>query len=144
MQPIWTSHMSQQLRERVCTRRIADNPHNAMLLRADIHSLFDDYQWGVWVCQFAPCLLHSDVVWRLNKVNLVDLFGLRSRALLPLTSSKDWTWALRLWALLLHLALNCFRTISVLVWYGMSEVLADEQLRATLLHYCNLLVDSKI
>lgn len=31
-------------------RQAADQPHNAMLLRADIHSLFDDYQWSVWVC----------------------------------------------------------------------------------------------
>ena len=37
------------MRNLVSTREITDLPHNAILLRADIHSLFDDYQWGVWV-----------------------------------------------------------------------------------------------
>jgi hypothetical protein len=32
----------------MATRQNADRPHNAILLRADIHSLFDDYQWSIW------------------------------------------------------------------------------------------------
>lgn len=32
------------------TLEIADKPYNAFLLRADLHALFDDYQWGLLVC----------------------------------------------------------------------------------------------
>ena len=31
--------------------QVADQPHNALLLQADVHSLFDDCQWSIWVCQ---------------------------------------------------------------------------------------------
>src|SRR5260221_14671206 len=39
---------------RTCSDTSIHSPgcHNAILLRADIHSLFDDYQWSIWVCQF--------------------------------------------------------------------------------------------
>lgn len=30
-------------------------PYNAILLRSDIHNLFDDYQFSVWVCGFYLC-----------------------------------------------------------------------------------------
>jgi HNH endonuclease len=50
MQAIWMAGMSTSLRREVNTRQLADRPQKAMLLRADIHSLFDDYQWGIWVC----------------------------------------------------------------------------------------------
>jgi len=39
----WTSDMSPAALQEVRTRQLADSPHNAILLRADIHSLFDDY-----------------------------------------------------------------------------------------------------
>jgi HNH endonuclease len=42
--------LSASTRTQVMTRQDADRPHNAFLLRADIHSLFDDYQWSIWVC----------------------------------------------------------------------------------------------
>jgi len=48
---IWMAGMSPSLRREVNTRQLADRPQNAMLLRADIHSLFDDYQWGIWIEQ---------------------------------------------------------------------------------------------
>lgn len=44
----WTNLMSESAREKVATRRAADSPHNDILLRADVHSLFDDYQCGVY------------------------------------------------------------------------------------------------
>ena len=43
--------MPQSVQYLVSTRQIADQPRNALLLRADVHSLFDDYQWSIWVCQ---------------------------------------------------------------------------------------------
>lgn len=46
--PEWTATLSASARAQVLTRQAADRPHNAMLLRADIHSLFDDYQWSIW------------------------------------------------------------------------------------------------
>jgi hypothetical protein len=49
IQDVWTSYMPKSSRDQVRTRKIADSPHNAILLRADVHSLFDDYQWAVWV-----------------------------------------------------------------------------------------------
>lgn len=42
--------LSESEKPLIRNRQFADQPHNAMLLRADIHSLFDDYQWSVWVC----------------------------------------------------------------------------------------------
>jgi len=50
----WTDLMPPAARQQVCTRQVADRPHNAILLRADIHSLFDDYQWSIWVEQGKP------------------------------------------------------------------------------------------
>ncbi|KAF8510738.1 hypothetical protein BU17DRAFT_97851 [Hysterangium stoloniferum] len=44
----WIAILSASARAQVPTRQAADRPHNAMLLRADIHSLFDDYQWSIW------------------------------------------------------------------------------------------------
>ncbi|KAF8529602.1 hypothetical protein BU17DRAFT_79619 [Hysterangium stoloniferum] len=44
----WLVTLSASARAQVLTRQVADRPHNAMLLRADIHSLFDDYQWSIW------------------------------------------------------------------------------------------------
>lgn len=44
MQPEWTAPLSASTRAQVLTRQAADRPYNAMLLRADIHNLFDDYQ----------------------------------------------------------------------------------------------------
>ena len=43
--------MAADAQAQVKTRRLADTPQNAILLRADIHTLFDDYQWSLWVCQ---------------------------------------------------------------------------------------------
>ena len=43
--------MPQSAQYLVSSRQVADQPHNALLLRADVHSLFDDYQWSIWVCQ---------------------------------------------------------------------------------------------
>ncbi|KAF8522971.1 hypothetical protein BU17DRAFT_44259, partial [Hysterangium stoloniferum] len=54
MQRRWIEILSTSARAQVLTRQTADRPHNAMLLRADIHSLFDDYQWSIWVCRFYP------------------------------------------------------------------------------------------
>jgi hypothetical protein len=51
MQPQWTQHLSQAAQEQVLSHKVADGPHNAILLRADIHSLFDDYQWSIWVSE---------------------------------------------------------------------------------------------
>ena len=47
----WTELMPLSAQYLVSTRQIVDQPHNALLLRADVHSLFDDYQWSIWVCQ---------------------------------------------------------------------------------------------
>ncbi|KAF8524096.1 hypothetical protein BU17DRAFT_85176 [Hysterangium stoloniferum] len=44
----WIETLSASARAQVSTRQAADRPHNAMLLCADIHSLFDDYQWSIW------------------------------------------------------------------------------------------------
>jgi len=44
MQPEWTSTLSPSVKLLVATPQAADRPFNGMLLRADIHSLFDDYQ----------------------------------------------------------------------------------------------------
>ncbi|KAF8627889.1 hypothetical protein AX17_006104, partial [Amanita inopinata Kibby_2008] len=38
----WTSLMSEPAQAQVAIHQVADSPHNAILLRADIHSLFDD------------------------------------------------------------------------------------------------------
>jgi len=46
--PEWTSTLLPSARVEVATRQDADRPLNAILLRADIHSLFDDYQWSIW------------------------------------------------------------------------------------------------
>lgn len=46
--PEWTATLSASALAQVATRQVADRPHNAILLRADIHSLFDDYQWSIW------------------------------------------------------------------------------------------------
>lgn len=54
VQPEWTATLSASARAQVLTRQAADRPHNAMLLRADIHSLFDDYQWSIWVRRSYP------------------------------------------------------------------------------------------
>lgn len=43
--------MPESARTGVSTHKVADRPHNAILLRADIHRLFDDYQWSVWSVQ---------------------------------------------------------------------------------------------
>jgi len=52
--PEWTAPLPASARAQVLTRQAADRPYNALLLRADVHSLFDDYQWSIWVCQFYP------------------------------------------------------------------------------------------
>lgn len=44
----WTRPLSVSARQLVITRQVADRPHNGILLRADVHSLFDDYQWSIW------------------------------------------------------------------------------------------------
>jgi hypothetical protein len=49
-QPLWKELVPESARHQVASRQLADNPHNAMLLRADIHKLFDDFQWSIWVC----------------------------------------------------------------------------------------------
>ena len=41
--------MEAYARNEIETVANADTPKNAMLLRADIHALFDDYQWSLWV-----------------------------------------------------------------------------------------------
>jgi HNH endonuclease len=54
IQPQWTQLLSASAEAQVISRQVADQPHNAILLRADIHSLFDDYQWSIWVSQLGP------------------------------------------------------------------------------------------
>jgi hypothetical protein len=49
--------MTPATRSLVQTRKLVDRPLNAILLRADIHALFDDYQWSIWVCQIHPVFL---------------------------------------------------------------------------------------
>jgi len=44
----WTNDMAADAQAEVRTRERADTPQNAILLRADIHTLFDDYQWSLW------------------------------------------------------------------------------------------------
>lgn len=45
---VWTELLSTTAQKAVLNHRLADRPCNAILLRADIHSLFDDYQWSIW------------------------------------------------------------------------------------------------
>jgi len=52
--PVWLTNMPQSARSQVSSLKIADTPKNAILLRADIHCLFDDYQWAVWIEQGKP------------------------------------------------------------------------------------------
>ena len=52
VQDKWTKLLSPSAQNQVYSCKIEDRPHNAIRLRADIHSLFDDYQWSIWVCQF--------------------------------------------------------------------------------------------
>jgi hypothetical protein len=53
LQIAWTHDMAADAQAEVKTRERADTPQNAILLRADIHTLFDDYQWSLWVCQIS-------------------------------------------------------------------------------------------
>ena len=50
MQLDWMATLPESTHAQVLHRQVADRPHNAILLRADVHSLFDDYQWSIWVC----------------------------------------------------------------------------------------------
>ena len=43
--------MSDATKSLVLTTKLADRPLNAVLLRADVHAFFDDYQWSIWVCR---------------------------------------------------------------------------------------------
>jgi hypothetical protein len=43
--------MGASARALVQTTKLADRPLNAILLQADIHTFFDDYQWSVLVCR---------------------------------------------------------------------------------------------
>ena len=45
--------MAADAKAEVNTHERADTPQNAILLRVDIHTLFDDYQWSLWVCQIS-------------------------------------------------------------------------------------------
>ncbi|KAF8798359.1 hypothetical protein BYT27DRAFT_7218591 [Phlegmacium glaucopus] len=44
----WTYGMAADAKAKVNTCKRADAPQNAILLRVDIHTLFDDYQWSLW------------------------------------------------------------------------------------------------
>jgi hypothetical protein len=73
--------MSVAAQQLVRTRKLADRPQNAILLRADIHSLFDDYQWSIWVCQIHLILIFFNTLGRVNPANHQQLLGLKSRVL---------------------------------------------------------------
>ncbi|TDL20950.1 hypothetical protein BD410DRAFT_840916 [Rickenella mellea] len=45
----WSEHVPDEIKTMVMTRQDADRPLNALLLRADVHILFDVYEWAVWV-----------------------------------------------------------------------------------------------
>lgn len=48
--------LDQNTLQLVHNRIEADKPHNALLLRSDIHDLFDDYQFGYMVVRMKPIL----------------------------------------------------------------------------------------
>ena len=60
----------------VLNHKCADQPYNAILLRADIHSLFDDYQWSVWVY-----VLLLNFCGSLTLMVYAELFASRNRVL---------------------------------------------------------------
>lgn len=74
--------LSESARAQVLNRQVADRPQNAILLRADVHSLFDDYQWSIWVCTILvlPYVLLPNFCGSLRGVH-TKLFALRSRVL---------------------------------------------------------------
>jgi hypothetical protein len=74
--------MAANARAEVNTHANADTPNNAILLRADIHILFDDYQWSLWVCQMSV-IYFTFSNWPCSKwivlVRPLWLFGLKSQ-----------------------------------------------------------------
>lgn len=58
--PEWTAPLPASARAQVLTRQAADHPYNAILLRADVHSLFDDYQWSIWFGQGIPRIVRFE------------------------------------------------------------------------------------
>ncbi|KAF8512698.1 hypothetical protein JB92DRAFT_266126 [Gautieria morchelliformis] len=75
--PEWTATLSASTRAQVLTRQAADRPFNAILLRADVHSLFDDYQWSIWFAQGIPKIV------RFEKSGATALKGCQVRNLRP-------------------------------------------------------------
>jgi hypothetical protein len=71
--------LSAEAREVVNTEKKADEVHNALLLRNDIHALFDDYQWSIWVRQLFHILGHSDTLCRVRNLMMQGLSSLRSQ-----------------------------------------------------------------
>ena len=74
--------MEANVQVEIASRKLADSPKNAILLQADIHTLFDDYQWSLWVCQINviyftfsnwPCSRNVQILGALW------LFGLKSQ-----------------------------------------------------------------
>jgi HNH endonuclease len=82
MQSAWIKTLSESAQTQVLSRQAADHPRNAILLRADVHSLFDDYQWSIWVCTMLvlPYDLLFNLCGSLTRVH-TELFASRSRVL---------------------------------------------------------------
>ena len=81
--------MSVDAQHLVCTRKLADCPQNAILLRADIHNLFDDYQWSLWLCQIHFILIFFLMLREPGKPPTIVRFKRSGAAVLDLYDSVD-------------------------------------------------------